>query len=82
MRFPDAMRFPDPPNPTDGINQAQTVIAFLERVQDRVAYDGALYRHIEWAKEAVWAATYPGDPENTLLNDLERAGHTKEIENA
>ena len=76
------MRPDSPPNPIDGrpnpidgrtdrINQAQATIAFLKRVQDRVAHDGALYKHIEWAKEAAWAAAYPGSPDDTLLNGLD-----------
>jgi len=61
--------------PRDGktlaIDEARRTIDALGRVQNRVTYNQALYRHLEWAKEAVWAAAYPGSADDTLLNGLE-----------
>jgi hypothetical protein len=66
-------------NPIDGraerIREAIDVIRVLTTVRERVA-PGALHEHIEWAKEAVWAAAYPG-ADGSLLDAL-----TAEADNA
>jgi len=46
-------------------------IDLLSEVQDRLTTGSKLYVHLEWAKEAAWAASYPGGPDDTLLNALE-----------
>jgi hypothetical protein len=49
--------------------QAADAIATLRAVEDRLAKaDGALARHLSWAREAVWAAAYPDDPSTMLEN--------------
>ena len=61
--------------PIDGkglrIDEARAAIAALTRAQERLALGGKLHTHIEWAKEALWAAAYPGSPDDTLINGLE-----------
>jgi hypothetical protein len=52
-------------------NDAFSTIAHLNAVLKRVNPDGYLAKHIEWAKEAVWAAAYPGGHDDSLLNGLE-----------
>ena len=56
---------------TERIAAASATIAFLTRVQSRLAERGALTEHLEWAKEAAWAAAYPGSPDDSLLNGLD-----------
>ena len=70
MNFTSDTR-PAPSKPLDNITDAYQAIAALNRVLDRVSGTGALARHIEWAKEAVWAAAYPGSPDDSILNGLE-----------
>ena len=50
---------------------AEEAIRILGLVQARVIEHGKLHTHIEWVKEAVWAAAYPGSPDDTLLNGLD-----------
>jgi hypothetical protein len=58
--------------PMDGrtrrVLEATETIAALTRLQAQLA-PGELHKHIEWAKEAVWAAAYPG-VDGTLLDGL------------
>lgn len=72
MNYTDDTR-PVASKPLDDIADAFQAIATLNRVLDRVSDRGALATHIEWAKEAVWAAAYPGSPDDSLLNGLEWA---------
>ena len=52
-------------------SDAEAAIRVLSRVQARVIERGKLHTHIEWAKEAVWAAAYTGSHDDTLLNGLD-----------
>jgi hypothetical protein len=52
---------------------AHFVLSMLNNVLARVSERGTLARHIEWTKEAVWAAAYPGGHDDSLLNGLEAA---------
>ena len=53
--------------------EATECLFLLNRVLARLAPDGYLAKHIEWAKQAVWAAAYPGGHDDSLLNGLESA---------
>ena len=54
-----------------GLAEAAATIEHLTAVQTRLAEGGALWTHLERAKEAVWAATYPGSVDDSILNALE-----------
>lgn len=59
--------------PLDDITDAYQAIEVLDRVLARINSRSELAMHIEWAKEAVWAAAYPGGPDDSLLDGLEAA---------
>jgi len=55
----------------DSIAGAMSAIGHITAVQARVTDSGALWIHLEWTKEALWAAAYPGSVDDSILNALE-----------
>lgn len=59
-------------NVTDpDLHDALGAIDLLKVTQSRLSEGAPLWIHLEWAKEAIWAAAYPGGHDDSLLNALE-----------
>lgn len=57
----------------NAVATAKNAIDQLSAVQNRLGSGGHLWIHLEWAKEALWAAAYPGSVDDSILNALEAA---------
>jgi len=58
--------------------EAITAIEHVKAVQARVNDGGTLWLHLEWTKEALWAAAYPGSVDDSILNALEATAEQAE----
>jgi hypothetical protein len=56
-------------HPIITLEEASTAIRALNQITPRVG--GALTRHIEWAKSALWAAAGPGNVALDLLGEVD-----------